>query len=140
MTEIKEKKFEYGKEVEAIFLSLFAIFAFLEVPDASKTIFAVFVSLLYFLLSIFIKDNKLRLAKNIFYTILAFFNVSSLLYMVQYFVGMKVDSQAYQYIFKAFFKDGIIQLGFVIWIFVLTLYLMILKQEKPRNHGDDYGR
>ena len=140
MTEIKEKKFEYGKECEAVFLSLFAIFAFLEVPDARKTIFAVFVSLLYFLLSIFIKDNNLRLAKNTFYTILAFFNVSSLIYMVQYFVGMKVDSQAYQNIFKPFFKDGIIQLGFVIWIFVLTLYLMILKQEKPRNHGDDYGR
>lgn len=140
MTKSTEKKLEYGKEIEAIFISLFAIFAFIKVPDSSKISFTCLVSLIVIALASYIRANDLRLAKSVFYILLAFFNVSSLLYMVQYLIGMNLDTPVYQFIFKAFSKDGAIQMGYVIWVFVLTLYLMIVKDKKARNHGDDHGR
>lgn len=140
MTEQREIKYNWSKEFKAIFLFLFAILGFLFIPRPRLTIYLVIVSLVLLVIGAYIKINNLRIIRPIFYLTLCFYNVLSLVYMVQYFLRKDLDNKIYQNFLYPFINEGKIDIGHIIWIYVLTITLILMQRKTGSSSGVDDDR
>lgn len=127
-------------EFKAIFILAFAILGFLFIPTERIFIYALLVTGLVILLSSYINTNNLSISKNIFYIIMALYNVISLFFMVQYVGDRNVNGGIYQYALYPFINEGAINFSYVIWIFVLSLFILIFGLKTGRPSGEEHDR
>ena len=115
------------KELKAIIILLFCVFAPIFVKDYSMTILFVIISIFLIGLSFYIKANNLIISKNIFYLIIASLNVFTLLFVIQYLIQGDISSKLLERVFSVFIeKDK--TLFYVGWIFALTSGLILLEK------------
>lgn len=140
MSEKKDKKIEYIKETKALFLIIGSVLGLLFVKTDMLFIFSIIVSLVSLLTKIFILKNELSISKVLFNLFLAFYNVLSLFFMVQYFKSTDIDNKLYEMTLKPFFVDGKYLIFYIIWIFILTLIVLLMDVKFDRPSGETYDR
>lgn len=140
MSEKKDKKIEYIKETKALFLIIGSVLGLLFVKTDMIFIFSIIVSLVLLLTKIFILENELSISKVLFNVFIAFYNVLSLFFMVQYFKSTDIDNKLYEIALKPFFVDGKYLIFYIIWIFILTLFVLLMDLKFDRPSGETYDR
>lgn len=140
MSEKKDKKIEYIKETKALFLIIGSVLGLLLVKTDMIFIFSIIVSLVLLLTKIFILENELSISKVLFNVFIAFYNVLSLFFMVQYFKSTDIDNKLYEIALKPFFVDGKYLIFYIIWIFILTLFVLLMDLKFDRPSGETYDR
>ena len=115
------------KELKAIIILLFCVFAPIFVKDYSMTILFVIISIFLIGLSFYIKANNLIISKNIFYLIIASLNVFTLLFVIQYLIEGEVSSILLKKVFGVFIgiENSLFYVG---WLLLLTSGLIILEK------------
>lgn len=101
-------------------------------------IFLSLASLILIVLAFYISENRLRLIRPIFYILICFYNVLSLYFMVQYFKDL--DYKIYHKALYPFVIDDKIDLIYPIWIFALTLILILIQGKTSQTSGVDDDR
>lgn len=129
MSETSENKGNLLSEMKAILLMFSAISLYFFSKGSKILILTGFVSLVIFLLSVYIRKEKLKLAKTIFYLGLAFFNIASIGFLLEKYIFKRKISQIYTYIYKVFITNDKINERYIIWIFALTSFLMIMEYQ-----------
>lgn len=127
MSETSENMGNQLSEMKAILLIFSTISLYFFSKGSKILILTGFVSLVIFLLSIYIRKEKLKLAKTIFYLGLAFFNIASIGFLLEKYIFKRKISQIYTYIYKVFIVNDKIDPRYIIWIFALTSFLMIME-------------
>lgn len=140
MSEKKDKKIEYIKETKALFLIIGSVLGLLFVKTDKIFIFSIIVSLVLLLTKIFILENELSISKVLFNVFIAFYNVLSLFFMVQYFKSTDIDNKLYEIALKPFFVDGKYLIFYIIWIFIFTLFILLMDLKFDRPSGETYDR
>lgn len=140
MSEKKDKKIEYVKETKALFLIIGSVLGLLFVKTDMIFIFSIIVSLVLLLTKIFILENELSISKVLFNIFVAFYNILSLFFMVQYFKSTDIDNKLYETALKPFFVDGKYLIFYIIWIFILTLFVLLMDLKFDRPSGETYDR
>ena len=140
MSEKKDKKIEYIKETKALFLIIGSVLGLLFVKTDKIFIFSIIVSLVLLLNKIFILENELSISKVLFNVFIAFYNVLSLFFMVQYFKSTDIDNKLYEIALKPFFVDGKYLIFYIIWIFIFTLFILLMDVKFDRPSGETYDR
>lgn len=140
MSEKKDKKIEYIKETKALFLIIGSVLGLLFVKTDMIFIFSIIVSLVLLLNKIFILENELSISKVLFNVFIAFYNVLSLFFMVQYFKSTDIDNKLYEIALKPFFVDGKYLIFYIIWIFIFTLFILLMDVKFDRPSGETYDR
>lgn len=140
MSEKKDKKIEYIKETKALFLIIGSVLGLLFVKTDKIFIFSIIVSLVLLLNKIFILENELSISKVLFNVFIAFYNVLSLFFMVQYFKSTDIDNKLYEIALKPFFVDGKYLIFYIIWIFIFTLFILLMDLKFDRPSGETYDR
>lgn len=140
MSEKKDKKIEYIKETKALFLIIGSVLGLLFVKTDMIFIFSIIVSLVLLLTKIFILENELSISKVLFNIFVAFYNILSLFFMVQYFKSTDIDNKLYETALKPFFVDGKYLIFYIIWIFILTLFVLLMDWKFDRPSGETYDR
>lgn len=140
MSEKKDKKIEYIKETKALFLIIGSVLGLLFVKTDMIFIFSIIVSLVLLLTKIFILENELSISKVLFNIFVAFYNILSLFFMVQYFKSTDIDNKLYETALKPFFVDGKYLIFYIIWIFILTLFVLLMDLKFDRPSGETYDR
>ncbi|BFL71851.1 hypothetical protein [Anaerococcus nagyae] len=133
------KKFFYN-EAKVLIIILLSILGFLFVKKANFLAFAIITSIVFYLAIIFIESNNLKFSKHILNIILAFYNVISLLFMVQYFISGIDEVKIYEIFLHPFINDGVYKIEYIVWIFIYTLFLLIIQSSKLGFSGENYGR
>ena len=133
------KKFFYN-EAKVLIIILLSILGFLFVKKANFLAFAIITSIVFYLAIIFIESNNLKFSKHILNIILAFYNVISLLFMVQYFISGIDEVKIYDIFLHPFINDGVYKIEYIVWIFIYTLFLLIIQSSKLEFSGENYGR
>ncbi|MBP2069863.1 MULTISPECIES: hypothetical protein [Anaerococcus] len=133
------KKFFYN-EAKVLIIILLSILGFLFVKKANFLAFAIITSIVFYLAIIFIESNNLKFSKHILNIILAFYNVISLLFMVQYFISGIDEVKIYEIFLHPFINDGVYKIEYIVWIFIYTLFLLIIQSSKLEFSGENYGR
>ena len=133
------KKFFYN-EAKVLIIILLSILGFLFVKKANFLAFAIITSIVFYLAIIFIESNNLKFSKHILNIILAFYNVISLLFMVQYFISGIDEVKIYEIFLHTFINDGVYKIEYIVWIFIYTLFLLIIQSSKLEFSGENYGR
>ena len=133
------KKFFYN-EAKVLIIILLSILGFLFVKKANFLAFAIITSIVFYLAIIFIESNNLKFSKHILNIILAFYNVISLLFMVQYFISGIDEVKIYEIFLHPFINDGVYKIEYIVWIFIYTLFLLIIQSSKLEFSGEKYGR
>lgn len=133
------KKIFYN-EAKVLIIILLSILGFLFVKKANFLAFAIITSIVFYLAIIFIESNNLKFSKHILNIILAFYNVISLLFMVQYFISGIDEVKIYEIFLHPFINDGVYKIEYIVWIFIYTLFLLIIQSSKPEFSGENYGR
>ena len=133
------KKFFYN-EAKVLIITLLSILGFLFVKKANFLAFAIITSIVFYLAIIFIESNNLKFSKHILNIILAFYNVISLLFMVQYFISGIDEVKIYEIFLHPFINDGVYKIEYIVWIFIYTLFLLIIQSSKLEFSGENYGR
>lgn len=139
MTDTKEKSINKN-ELKAIALILFVIVGFHFVIESKVLIFAFLSTMILFLVSLYIRQNKLKLSKTIYYILLAFYNISSIFLLIDYYRGSSTLSKFNQFIFKAFIKNDKIDIRYIVWILVVTLLLLIIEYKSKNSNEGKNGR
>lgn len=140
MSEKKDKKIEYIKETKALFLIIGSVLGLLFVKTDKIFIFSIIVSLILLLNKIFILENELSISKVLFNVFIAFYNVLSLFFMVQYFKSTDIDNKLYEIALKPFFVDGKYLIFYIIWIFIFSLFILLMDLKFDRPSGETYDR
>lgn len=140
MSEKKDKKIEYIKETKALFLIIGSVLGLLFVKTDMIFIFSIIVSLVLLLTKIFILENELSISKVLFNIFVAFYNILSLFFMVQYFKSTDIDNKLYETALKPFFVDGKYLIFYIIWIFIITLFVLLMDLKFDRPSGETYDR
>lgn len=140
MSEKKVKKIEYIKETKALFLIIGSVLGLLFVKTDKIFIFSIIVSLVLLLTKIFILKNELSISKVLFNVFIAFYNVLSLFFMVQYFKSTDIDNKLYEIALKRFFVDGKYLIFYIIWIFIFSLFILLMDLKFDRPSGETYDR
>lgn len=140
MSEKKDKKIEYIKETKALFLIIGSVLGLLFVKTDKIFIFSIIVSLVLLLTKIFILENELSISKVLFNVFIAFYNVLSLFFMVQYFKSTDIDNKLYEIALKPFFVDGKYLIFYIIWIFIFSLFILLMDLKFDRPSGETYDR
>ncbi|RGB75825.1 hypothetical protein [Anaerococcus nagyae] len=133
------KKFFYN-EAKVLIIILLSILGFLFVKKANFLAFAIITSIVFYLAIIFIESNNLKFSKHILNIILAFYNVISLLFMVQYFISGIDEVKIYEIFLHPFINDGVYKIEYIVWIFIYTLFLLIIQSSKLEFSGENYER
>ena len=119
-------KFELFKELKAIVIILFSICGFLFVREEYALFLLGLVSLFFLSLSLYIKNNNLIFAKQIYFMVIAFFNVTSLFFMIQCLLGRDMGKKIFSVVFRPFSQTGNLFLC-AGWIFLLSMILIFLQ-------------
>lgn len=127
MSETSENKVNLLSEMKAILLIFSTISLYFFSKGSKILILTGFVSLVIFLLSIYIRKENLKFAKTIFYLGLAFNNIASIGFLLEKHIFKREISQIYTYIYKIFTTNDKIDPRYIIWIFALTSFLMIME-------------
>ena len=135
--DVKERIYN---EIKVIVLVLSSILGFLAIKSSSLLIFSILVSLVLYLVVTYINVNDLRISKHVLNLILAFYNVITLLFMVQYFIASNENMRVYQIFLAPFIDNGNYMISYIIWIFVYSLFLLLLQSDKVKFSGEYYGR
>ena len=133
------KKFFYN-EAKVLIIILLSILGFLFVKKANFLAFAIITSIVFYLAIIFIESNNLKFSKHILNIILAFYNVISLLFMVQYFISDMNEMRIYEVFLHPFVNNGVYKIAYIVWIFIYTLFLLMIQSSKLEFSGENYGR
>lgn len=129
MSETSENKVNLLSEMKAILLMFLTISLYFFSKRSKILILTGFVSLVIFLLSIYIRKENLKFAKTIFYLGLAFNNIASIGFLLEKYIFKRKTSQVYTYIYKVFTTNDKINERYIIWIFALTSFLMIMEYQ-----------
>ena len=140
MSEKKDKKIEYIKETKALFLIIGSVLGLLFVKTDMIFIFSIIFSLVLLLTKIFILENELSISKVLFNIFVAFYNILSLFFMVQYFKSTDIDNKLYEIALKPFFVDGKYLIFYIIWIFIFSLFILLMDLKFDRPSGETYDR
>ena len=135
--DVKERIYN---EIKVIVLVLSSILGFLAIKSSSLLIFSILVSLVLYLVVTYINVNDLRISKHVLNLILAFYNVITLLFMVQYFLDSSLDSKVYEVFLNPFVDGGAYKIVYISWVFIYSLFLVVLQSDKFRASGENYGR
>lgn len=127
MSETSENKVNLLSEMKAILLMFLTISLYFFSKGSKILILTGLVSLVIFLLSIYIRKENLKFAKTIFYLGLAFNNIASIGFLLEKHIFKRKISQIYTYIYKIFTTNDKIDPRYIIWIFALTSFLMIME-------------
>lgn len=127
MSETSENKVNLLSEMKAILLMFLTISLYFFSKGSKILILTGLVSLVIFLLSIYIRKEKLKFAKTIFYLGLAFNNIASIGFLLEKHIFKREISRIYTYIYKVFIVNDKIDPRYIIWIFALTSFLMIME-------------
>lgn len=127
MSETSENKVNLLSEIKAILLMFSTISLYFFSKGSKILILTGFVSLVIFLLSIYIRKENLKFAKTIFYLGLAFNNITSIGFLLEKYIFKRKISRIYTYIYKVFIVNDKIDPRYIIWIFALTSFLMIME-------------
>lgn len=127
MNETSENKGNLLSELKAILLMFLTISLYFFSKGSKILILTGFVSLVIFLLSIYIRKENLKFVKTIFYLGLAFNNITSIGFLLEKYIFKRKISQIYTYIYKVFIVNDKIDPRYIIWIFALTSFLMIME-------------
>ena len=134
--DVKERIYN---EIKAIVLVLSSVLGFLAIKPFGLIIFTILVSIVFYLTVTYIKTNELRVSKYILNLLLAFYNVTTLLFMVQYFLDNSLDEKIYQVLLSPFVNDGSYKIAYIVWIFIYSLFLVIIQSDKFKASGENYG-
>ena len=138
MSEDKKKFIKLKANIKAIGLIAYAILAFNLVDDNKLPYLMAFSSAIISLIRNYVLINELKFAKGLVNLVLSFYNVISLFFMIQYFLGQETDLKIYEYSLGPFLGSDLIRLPYIIWIFVLTLFLLTT-QTKTMSIGREYN-
>lgn len=127
MSETSENMGNQLSEMKAILLIFSTISLYFFSKGSKILILTGFVSLVIFLLSIYIRKENLKFAKTIFYLGLAFNNITSIGFLLEKYIFKRKISRIYTYIYKVFTTNDKINERYIIWIFALTSFLMIME-------------
>jgi hypothetical protein len=133
------KKIFYN-EAKVLIIILSSILGFVFVKRSQILTFAIIISIVLYLAVIFIKNNKLKFSKHLLNIILAFYNVISLLFMVQYFISDMNEMRIYEVFLHPFVNNGVYKIAYIVWIFIYTLFLLMIQSSKLEFSGENYGR
>ena len=135
-----DRKKVYYKEIKATLLFLLSFLGFLLIDSSKLLIYTIIFSLVACLDLLYVKVNKLKFSTRIINLILAFYNVISLLFMVQYFIASNENMRVHQIFLAPFIDNGNYMISYIIWIFVYSLFLLLLQSDKVKFSGEYYGR
>jgi len=60
--------------------------------------------------------------------------------MVQYFKSTDIDNKLYEIALKPFFVDGKYLIFYIIWIFIFSLFILLMDLKFDRPSGETYDR
>ena len=60
--------------------------------------------------------------------------------MVQYFISGIDEVKIYEIFLHPFINDGVYKIEYIVWIFIYTLFLLIIQSSKLEFSGENYGR
>lgn len=129
MSETSENKVNLLSEMKAVLLMFSTISLYFFSKGSKILVLTGFVSLVIFLLSIYIRKENLKFAKTIFYLGLAFNNIASIGFLLEKHIFKREISQIYTYIYKVFIVNDKIDPRYIILIFALTSFLMIMEYQ-----------
>lgn len=140
MSETKTKKSNFIKEFKAFVLIFMVVFVFFNIGYEKLIYFMIVASVLLFAAVIYIKENDLTFTKHFLNLIIAFYNIITLFFMVQYFIGGIEENRVFEVLLKPFYDGEIFNIASIIWVFILTLFLQMLQFNSNRPSGENYGR
>jgi hypothetical protein len=137
---MSDSKKNFYNEAKVLIIILSSILGFVFVKRSQILTFAIIISIVLYLAVIFIKNNKLKFSKHLLNIILAFYNVISLLFMVQYFISDMNEMRIYEVFLHPFVNNGVYKIAYIVWIFIYTLFLLMIQSSKLEFSGENYGR
>jgi hypothetical protein len=137
---MSDSKKNFYNEAKVLIIILSSILGFVFVKRSQILTFAIIISIVLYLAVIFIKNNKLKFSKHLLNIILAFYNVISLLFMVQYFISDMNETRIYEVFLHPFVNNGVYKIAYIVWIFIYTLFLLMIQSSKLEFSGENYGR
>lgn len=137
---MSDSKKNFYNEAKVLIIILSSILGFVFVKRSQILTFAIIISIVLYLAVIFIKNNKLKFSKHLLNIILAFYNVISLLFMVQYFISDMNEMRIYEVFLHPFINNGVYKIAYIVWIFIYTLFLLMIQSSKLEFSGENYGR
>ena len=140
MSDTETKKSNFLNEFKAFVLIFMTIFGFFNVENKKMLYFMILASVLLIAVVIYIKENDLKFTKHFLNIIIVFYNITTLIFMVQYFIGGIEENKLFEVLLKPFYDGEIFNISAIIWIFVLTLFLQMLQVKSNRPSGENYGR
>lgn len=141
MSEEKEQtNFNFMEEFKIFLLIFTAIFGFVYVPSQKLVYFAIFSSILLVAATIYIIDKDLSFTKHLLNVVIRIYNIISLIFMVQYFILGKVETRYFEKLLAPFCNKGKFNVSLILWIFILTLFLLILQYQSDKSKEEAYGR
>lgn len=140
MSEEKTKKYNFIEEFKIFILIFTAIFGFVYVPSKNQVYFAVFSSILLIIATIYIMDEDLTFTKHLLNIVIRIYNIISFIFMVQYFILGKVETNYFEKLLAPFNNEGNFNVSLIVWIFILTLFLLILQYQSDKSKEEAYGR
>ena len=140
MSEEKTKKYNFIEEFKIFILIFTAIFGFVYVPSKNQVYFAVFSSILLIIATIYIMGEDLTFTKHLLNRVIRIYNIISFIFMVQYFILGKVETSYFEKLLAPFNNEGNFNASLIVWIFILTLFLLILQYQSDKSKEEAYGR
>ena len=140
MSEEKTKKYNFIEEFKIFILIFTAIFGFVYVPSKNQIYFAIFSSILLIIATIYIMDEDLTFTKHLLNIVIRIYNIISFIFMVQYFILGKVETNYFEKLLAPFNNEGNFNASLIVWIFILTLFLLILQYQSDKSKEEAYGR
>lgn len=136
MTDTKKAKFNSKSELKAIGLILFVLVGFSYITNSRLLAFTILASAILFILGIYIRENRLKISKAIYYLLISFYNVASIFCIIDFYRGEETLTRLNKSIFKAFIINDKLDIRYIGWILALSILLLLI-QHRAKTPGEE---
>ena len=140
MSDSKEKNYNFLDELKVLFIFALIFLGFSAIKSTKLPLYMIVTTLGLVFLNRYVFESNLSFSKVIMTLVFAFYNVITLFFMIQYLLGKSLDEKIYKVFLYPFMNIGQGKIFYIGWIFLLTLYLLILENKTKSLDRKDYGR